>query len=239
MKERPILFSGEMVRAILEGRKTQTRRVIKPQPIDLPNGVYCNPYNNNYEHFTFWTHDDKMILTAGGNIKNTAHWKCPYGHPEDRLWVRETWWATNKKIYPSGVLPDIYFKADFTNIKNNKTEKCKLCNHKISNKNHAVKWFSPLFMPRWASRINLEITNIRVERVQDITAEDCTKEGIIGVQRGGGYQYDTQKEWNYKNPISARTPVLAYKQLWDSINSKRGYGWAVNPWVWVIEFRRI
>lgn len=226
MKERPILFSGEMVRAILEGRKTQTRRVIKPQPVCKPEFGYL------------WHQKDKK-----GNWKNYEDKdflkRCPFGRIEDRLWVRETWWATNKKIYPSGVLPDIYFKADFTNIKNNKTEKCKLCNHKISNKNHAVKWFSPLFMPRWASRINLEITNIRVERVQDITAEDCTKEGIIGVQRGGGYQYDTQKEWNYKNPISARTPVLAYKQLWDSINSKRGYGWAVNPWVWVIEFRRI
>lgn len=87
VKERPILFSAPMVRAILQGRKTQTRRIVKPQPFELPEGAYCDPYHGDFDHFTFWTRDDRMILSAGGNVPNTAHWRCQYGQPGNRLLV--------------------------------------------------------------------------------------------------------------------------------------------------------
>jgi hypothetical protein len=166
MKERPIIFNSEMVRAILDGRKTQTRRVIKPQPGDI--------------------HRDLLRI----------NYHCPYGQPGDHLWVRETFQIDDN--YPDMV----FYKAD------------DLAGH-IS-----TKWNSPIYMPRCDSRITLEITNRRVERVQDITEEDAMAEGVGRIAGLGEYRQ-------------------CFKNLWDSINKKRDYGWDTNPYVWVIEFKRI
>jgi hypothetical protein len=238
MKERPIIMGADSVMAILGGLKTQTRRVVKPQPIHMPEGAYIDPYNHNYEHFTAWTLDNKMLLNCGGNIKNTAHWKCPYGVIGDRLWVRETWAEANYWTNDVDAETPIYRASDYkTPIK-------------------PVVWKSPMFMPRWASRITLEITDIRVERVQDITPEDALAEGIMSneeyearasednlfpcprcegyqVHEAFGYDYGiTEIDCTYCNTQKKR-----YRIIWDSLNAKRGYSWESNPWVWVISFK--
>ena len=231
MKERPINFNSEMVKAILEGRKTQTRRVLKPQPKNLPNGAYCDPYNKNYEHFTFWTKDNKMILTAGGNIKNTAHWKCPHRKTGDRVWVRETWAYCGSEFHK-----DDYEKGR----KNN----CNGLMYKATSKLFPVapynKWRSPITMPRWASRITLEITDIRVERLQEIEENNCLNEGIKPLYDSEGNLCLSDKEgWeNLDNDFVLGCYKSDFENLWNSL-AKKGFKWEDNPWVWVIEFKRI
>ena len=190
MKERPIIFSTDMVKAILEGRKTQTRRVIKPQPDRVINGVPFEYLGHKYHDAS-----DRAI-------------RCPYGQVGDRLWVRETW-ATQKSIdrfSPSYIgnaaTVPLWYKADAVNGRSF-----------IG----LGKWRPSIFMPRWASRITLEITEVRVERLQEITFEDFKKEGI-----------EMDGSWDG-----------SFARLWDSLNAKRGYSWESNPWVWVISFRRL
>lgn len=181
IKERPILFSGEMVRAILEGRKTQTRRVVNPQPDD--SGLW---------------NDDKYPRSIisdlsgwNGTVDATGEsrqFKCPYGKPGDRLWVRETWNRFGEIIY---------YKAD-----------------EEKPFSYSTLWKPSIFMPRSASRILLEITDIRVERLHDISADDEKKEGIY-------------------SPIHE----LLFWALWQKINGPES--WDANPWVWVITFKKI
>jgi hypothetical protein len=205
-KERPILFSGEMVRAILEGRKTQTRRVASI----ADNVRICE---GTAKGFLPGLPDGFVI-------------PCPYGQTGDRLWVREAWcpatWGSyepRKEIprRPSDAL--IQFRADYRSR---------------SSVDYDGHWKPSIFLPRWASRLTLEITKIRVERVQEISHEDALAEGCKGY------------EWVESSPYIAgphtdagQLPAEEYKELWDSINGKRGFGWDKNPWVWVIEFRRI
>ena len=187
MKERPIIMGAESVRAILEGRKTQTRRVIKPQPkfIGAPNVPF---------------------KTDDANPKGIIN--CPYGNVGDRLWVRETVFfetfhqQSDEELERDGFNPNIgvwVYRAD---------------NHDYPT--ITANWTSPMFMPREASRITLQITDIRVERVQDITEEDAIAEGV-----------------------ESFNTVASYSYLWDSLNAKRGYPWENNPWVWVISFKRV
>lgn len=180
MKERPILFSAPMVRSILEGRKTQTRRVIKQPGLDMVESVI--DYNG---YFTWDTFDYDLRPL------------CPYGHPGDRLWVRETFGISAH----NGVVP--FYKA---------TEAIAL----------VYKWKPSIHMPRWASRITLEIVNVRVERLQDISAEDCIAEGVLSTLR----EHDAVIDLRDK-----------YRALWESINGPGS--WEINPWAWVIEFKRI
>jgi hypothetical protein len=175
MKERPIIFSNEMVQAILDGRKTQTRRVIKT----TKKTEWLMAYN--------WT--DEYIKNPDNYLVDD----CPYGAPGDVLWVRETW------ADPCGAQIPAY-KADNATAWEN------------------IKWRSPIHMPRWASRITLEITNVRVERVQEISFYELQQEGMQGEHTKA---------------------VKEYIRLWDSLNEKRGYPWSDNPWVWVIEFERL
>lgn len=196
MKERPILFSGEMVRAIFEGRKTQTRRVVKPQP----NQYFTNPQTLILD----WPKHYRRKITGPkqfGCIQEANRFMaedCPYGIPGDRLWVRETFCT-------DGV--DCWYRAD---------------NH--PELDHG--WQPSIHMPRWVSRITLEIINVWVERVQEITSGDALAEGIIpfsGVTnaiQGQGWE-----------------PRDEFIELWNSINARRGYSWGDNPWVWVIEFK--
>jgi len=191
VKERPILFSADMVRAILDGRKTQTRRVVKGDP----NLVRWMPIQINRNQG--WENEH-------GNPIN-----CPYGQGGDRLWVKETWATTEQSgVHKSDA--EIIYRAtdpDWETIEG-------WC------------WKPCIFMPRWASRIDLEITSIHVERLQDITEMDAIAEGMM-FERYDGNTYDE---------LPAKEKLADY---WDSLNAKSGYPWESNPWVWVIEFKVI
>lgn len=203
MKERPIIYNSEMVRAILEGRKTQTRRVIKANI--LPKKAYIKELND-------------MILSI---LKK----RCPYGTIGDRLWVRETW-----QNMPDDIGNNLIYRATEGDI----------AGYDLDNTPIKFKWQSPLYMHRWASRITLEITNIRVERVQNINVVDAISEGIKLNQEIIDFMENSPNEFlgwgidEYKDDI-----IGSFTNLWNSINEKRGYGWEKNPWVWVIEFKKI
>lgn len=193
MRERPIIFSGPMVRAILDGRKTMTRRVIKPQPYDEYKTVMGIPLLS-WRGCKGW--DRERMITL-----------CNYGVPGDLLWVRETWREGRLNTDAP-----IYREASERNII---STNCKL-----------VKWRPSIYMPRRASRITLEVTDVRVERVQEITCADAIAEGTLTPAHSQVYRKHTMNHDSFSD-------------LWDSLNAKRGYGWDVNPWVWVISFKRI
>jgi len=185
--ERPILFSGEMVRALLEGRKMQTRRIIKPQP-DIADPEL-----------------EKVLPAAWED--GFIDVECPYGIIGDRLWVRETFCE---------FLDDYIYKAD---------EKLPPYH----------KWKPSIHMPRTACRIALEITGVRIERLQDISEDDALAEGIFK-STYDNYFHSTLHpvKGTYQCWVSARQ---AFEMLWKSINGVNS--WEENPWVWVIEFRRV
>lgn len=191
MKERPIIFSGAMVRALLAGTKTQTRRVVKPLPITL------NRDTNSLEV------DDENI--ANGRFAKQV--PCPYGQPGDRLWVREAhWWFKDEPDHETGYYPpkltveDVEYRADGDDVR------------KV--------WRPSIFMPRWASRITLEVTSVRVERLQDISRGDAMAEGCPFPNLAQG---DDPRRW--------------YAHLWDEIHGEGSV--EANPWVWVVEFRSV
>ncbi len=189
MKERPILFSGPMVQALLAGTKTQTRRVVTPQP-----------------RFGQVLHN---ILLDGDDCH-----VCPHGAKGDRLWVRETHQWDNDEYVQR------YIEQPWLGDPDPESAEV----HYRASEPHPdifPRWSPSIFMPRWACRLKLEITKVRAQRVQEISQWDCVDEGL---QPGTEDQPDL---------------VEKYRVLWDSLNAKRGYGWAKNPWVWVIEFRRV
>jgi hypothetical protein len=206
MKERPILFSGDMVRAILEGRKTLTRRLLKPQPIvrDIER------FEIEYREFIMWSL--KALI---------GH--CPYGQPGDQLWVRETW------MNIEGI--KTYYKADL------KAESITFAEN--LRKAFDFKWKPSIHMPRWASRILLEIDEIKVERVQDINEDDAKAEG----SDFRSYPYKDGNDTRYiESNLPAEYGVIfrnSFAGLWDSIYAKQGAGWDDNPWIWVIKFHRL
>jgi hypothetical protein len=184
-KERPILFNAEMVRAILDGRKTQTRRVIRVQPSG--DKVIYDPAIGFRFH-------------GGPNIKQS-----PYGKVGDELYVRETWSRNGSCIV-----------------------------YRSTWKGNDKKWHPSIHMPKWASRIKLRVTDVRVERLQSISEEDAISEGI--------WKYgdeDSYKMYTATTAFGTTNPIRSFKSLWESINKKRGLGWDKNPWVWVIEFEVI
>lgn len=210
MRERPILFSGPMVRAILAGTKTQTRRAIK-RPLRHPGWtsyVYFGPSTNNP------TCRSKAIECGpdyGDDESDVVY--CPYGAAGDRLWCRETGWERPErtpKMMREGAdtWERYYYDADGLSETDHEEFKA-----------WGFKRRPSIFMPRWASRISLEITGVRVQRLQDISDADCLAEGI---------------EWPYP---SRATPRGAYRSVWEAINGAKS--WAATPWVWVIEFKRI
>lgn len=214
MKEHPILFTGEMVRVVQEGRKTQTRRVIR-----LPPGFHppCK--------------DD-----SGADLMTM--FKCPYGVPGDRLWMRENFVIyRSEKIKESG---HVTFPDGDQVAKNGKFWKCreKLRPKENWYKEKVYKLHPSIHMPRWASRITLEVTNVRVERVQDISEEDAKAEGV---QRNNFLSTNPFESGIHNVRLSAEKTSykIEFRNLWNSINEKRGYGWDKNPWVWVIDFKEI
>ena len=203
MKERPILFGAPMVRALLAGTKTQTRRPYKTKN----GGIQPNP-------------NDRPGMAQ--ILRN-----CPYGQPGDQLWVRENFCD----LLGTGVehRPDVFatpqryaFAADCPTDSYND----------VARKDYGLKWKPSIHMPRAASRITLEVTGVRVERLQDISEADCIAEGCT--QNANGYY------WGGPHAVSGlkqlATAKGAYRDLWESINGPGS--WDANPWVWVVEFKR-
>jgi len=208
MKEHPILFSTDMVKAILDGRKTMTRRILKPQPdagleeFDRYAKIEVGKYAPTLIDKDGEQYPGDEIFGAYTDDGEWG-WKCPYGQVGDRLWVRE-------KFYFRVGNPDavIYFDG---------TEKFRnghIIEH-FANVDR-LKWKPAIHMFRDFSRITLEITDIRVERVQEITEEDIRAEGF------------------YPHP---GWPEQMFDLYWDKLNAKRGYSFESNPWVWVISFK--
>ncbi|MCI8903507.1 MAG: hypothetical protein HFE70_04750 [Enterobacter sp.] len=182
--ERGMIFNGEMVRAILDGRKTQTRRVIKD----------CTVGRDQISKFI--QIGKKFIGCYPEDVPELIRECCPYGVPGDRIWVRETFCSVPHHEEPAG---------------------CSALLYAADGNGPYGKWTPSIHMPRWASRILLEITDVRVERLNDISEEDARSEGISG--------------------SSARDIKEAYAALWRSIYGSDS--WQANPWVWVIVFKRI
>ena len=200
-QERPILFSAPMVRAILDGRKTQTRRAVNPQPVyrtdTAPAGWEFAPGDGGLYKWP----EVEGFARAMSDF-------CPYGLPSDRLWVRETFFDTAP--FKSADL----FLGRATRYAYRADDEFIGCH----------KWKPSIHMPRRASRILLEVTAVRAERLRDISEADCVAEGAAGGHASiPGYNY-------------AATPAEHYMHIWESINGPGS--WAANPWVWVIEFRR-
>lgn len=215
VKERPILMSGPMVRALLAGRKTQTRRVVKPQP---PTDGRWMPWEHS-ERPGYWfgyAPDGKVRNDVGAKLDDCG-WVCPYGSVGDRLWVRETWSPDHRNFYPN--FPIVYRADNGVTI-----ESVGRVYSPEVDAWFAFRWQPSIHMPRWASRLTLEITSVRVERLQDISEDDAIAEGVDAVSVA---DVPRQAAWTRRQD---------YARLWDHLNAKRGYPWASNPWVWVIGF---
>lgn len=226
MKQRPILFSAPMVRALLDGSKTQTRRIMKPQPEPVPHrpGDYqwpCNAFQSMVS----------VSDTRAPGAHGMAGDACPHGGHRDRLWVRETWRSTGDGgradyLPPRDMQPHkVWYDADGAAPASKCTGKTRTSIH----------------MPRWASRILLEIVSVRVERLNDCSAADARAEGLISYEhfwRDSEYPLpDIAYEPFKGSPTRYSDPVQAYRALWESINGAGS--WDANPWVWVIEFKRV
>lgn len=219
-KEHPILFSGPMVRAILEGRKTQTRRVVRIPLHGEPDASWVKSiHQDGGGNWVGWSIDAPATAELTKKAyPNGEGFKCPYGRVGDRLWVRETFALLNDlRTKDPGVYAlqvGGFFRAEHpTGLYNDDGSD--------------LMWRPSIFMPRRLSRLTLEITNIRVERLQQISEADAIAEGVDLV---------SMKDVPRQATLSRRAD---YKQLWDKINAKRGYSWASNPWVWVVEFKRL
>ncbi|EDJ6155152.1 hypothetical protein GFF04_22330 [Salmonella enterica] len=198
MNERGMIFNAEMVRAILDGRKTQTRRPVKFPLIDKNMG--CELAGNE----------------LAGELAAHNYWNSPYGKPGDRIWVRETFRVHSRAT-------DVATLVYRASVRNSWTEQTHRVPIAVCDKPATPeKWTPSIHMPRWASRILLEITDVRVERLRDLSEEDAKSEGITPPAGG------VLPGWEYR---------INFRNLWMDI-----YGtdsWEANPWVWVIEFKRV
>lgn len=207
--EKPILFQGEMIRAILDGRKTQTRRIIKPQPHPqfLARGVWSVVPQ--------WPHQDGVRWFMKDGCSELV--KCPHGKPGDELWVRETW----------GLFPH-YESWRLDEVPKDDAVLYRAANPALKTE-AKMRWKPSIHMPRWASRIQLKITDIQVEQVQEISERDAEAEGIDPSGTSCGVCGEPYPSC-----------VDAFKCLWETINGKReGRSWDDNPWVWKVSFKRI
>ncbi len=226
MKERPILFSAPMVRAILDGSKTQTRRAFSQKKLNYFHpAIVMGEVSDFIGNWKLGPNDLGYILEA-----------CPYGQIGDRLWVRETWgnvsFCSEEEWYPDRPATKIhelkfgcgYYSGHIIYRADGEFEWCNEYGDEQS------CWHPSIHMPREASRITLEITNIRVERLNDISEKDAKAEGAADYEEGidSPPPDDGDYSWSY---------VASFRKLWNSINGDGS--WAINPWVWCITFRRI
>ncbi len=246
LREHPILFSAPMVRAILNGTKTQTRRVVK-----FPRGMAHTDKAQAGESL-FARQAVLEVPTTGSFDDGFERVYCPYASTgDDRLWVKETWqpiWETEEPPLDGLKGPDgwaiVYVATDgiqeFHNEDDGITSRCK----------------PSIFMPRWASRITLQVTGVRVERLQMISREDAIAEGAFHTKYpphkhelsadGGRTYHETRTDspgWALVPTTGSDecmySPQYAFANLWNKINAKRGFGWDANPWVWCVEFKRV
>lgn len=245
VNERPILFSGEMVRAILEGRKTQTRRVVKAAVSsaleyfgseDIPPIVKYS--DEGHSGPGWYIHSEEY--PDEGSVQAI----CPYGAPGSKLWVRETWGQHACPQHDMGQPPGTLclclragtvYRAD---------------------REMGIRWRPSIHMPRWASRITLEVTGVRVERLQDISEEDAKAEGLKAITKDGrlvkygipdrdGLPGTDDDGWEWHE--WSADPREAFRRLWNTIHTERHERWFTrgesedvrSPWVWVVEFRRV
>jgi hypothetical protein len=195
--DRPILFNDAMVRAILSGAKTQTRRPVKPQP-----GVGARLVGACVDPAQFFVDED------------CEFYRCPFGVPGDRLWVREAHAVTSH--HPPDDYPHIFYRADGAAHQHDGRSVCDTPDS--SAYQHTGKWTPSIHMPRWASRLTLRVTDVRVERVQDITETEASLEGFRegAGPFNGSAKHTFAEAWPYKGAES----------------------WTANPWVWVVSFER-
>lgn len=238
IKTRPIPFSEPMVRAILDGRKTQTRRTLKRQTPDggtLQGPVELKPGSWGW-HYHDTEREEPSKYFPGGVIEN-ARLKCPYGAVGERLWAREAYYQIGHWEPVTGVKTKTgkmkwKFVADSDEIRFEAPAEFRKGRH---NKDPETSiWHKRLarFMPRWASRLTLEITDIRVERLQGISREDAIAEGIEHCTTEEGHRFafkDYIDEGYYYSD-----PIPSFRSLWKSINGPDS--WDLNPWVWVLAF---
>ena len=225
MKEHPIIMQAESVRAILNGTKTQTRRVIKGQP---EPGCRIGNYSDNKSNIVEWVFAD-----SDGDPIDEPSFNCSYGVIGDHLWVKEMWRTggdldafnatqirefAQEAGYAEGPYGPLWYSGGVYRTWGGAD---------MHDFGKPGKKRNSRFMPRWASRITLEITVVRVERVQDISEEDAKAEGVDAVSMDA---VPRGAVWSRRQDFA---------QLWDLINAKRGYSWDKNLWCWVIEFRRI
>ena len=247
MKETGILMSTPMVKATLEDRKTCTRRIMLPQPEPCRHKEVFGEGNPGWDKPPDWQgniidwvgykyegRQGWFCQVCGIGLKFIDEWSghgiiCPYGQVGDLLYVRETFYTDeemgNMVIYKADSLKDRY--------------------------NYNGPWNPSIFMPKWAARIWLEITGVRAERLQGISAKDAIAEGIeyrdeewMYVEANGNkHLLDSTtpqyKRYDGKGDDWTRCPQLSFRTLWNSLNAERGYGWDTNPWVWVIDYKRI
>lgn len=241
MRERPIIFNADMVRAVLDGKKTQTRRIMREQPEVIQK-------EDEFGKPGFW-----IPFNAGKTMvrNEDMYIACPFGLKGDRLWVRETWADVNHDGCPA-----VAYRADGEvrdlNEDDGEEDDPNLEKYWFANwypdliSGTEGRWTPSIHMPRWASRITLEITGVRVERLNSISEADAKAEGLAEITKDGslfkfgipdrdGYPGTDDKGWPWTE--WERNPVNAYCKLWQSI-----YGadsWQANPWVWVVEFKRV
>jgi hypothetical protein len=249
MKERPILFSGPMVRALLDGSKTQTRRVVKVRN-ELPPDWATFASEGHSPSLTgearptgsfYWSEEQPAegplktlrrwpILPAKHPMAGDWYWTpSPFGKVGDRLWVRETLAATRND---HGYIVDWHYVAD-----NTKVPRMPGLNPDFNNAmafaHLARKAVPSIHMPRWASRITLEVTGVRVDRLQGISEADARNEGAVHAPL-------LPMGWKKAGCDSDDTVMRSrFAALWDGLNAARGFGWNANPWVWVVEFKRV
>ena len=230
-------MSGPLVIATMEGRKTQTRRVVNPQPPEYINELHGGELSKRVP-YSLEDYETGCVLGQGFEDDQGVLYKCPYGVPGDRLWVREAWRPIEKRDGTDGV----EYRCDgvFRPIENTAdAADAWLAVRRPEEQwpsRKPVKWRPSIHMPRWASRLLLEVTGIRVERVQDISVDDCFAEGIecphCPLGGGDGPCVDVFKEFG---------------TLWDSINADRKdkdgnrlpYAWKDNPFIWVISYKML
>lgn len=211
MKESPLLCSAEMVRAILEGRQTQTRRPVKPQP------AKCRHKDDAW----IWRPHHTQLEPLLRLIER----KCPFGQPGDRLWVRETWRLSTSDdcdCYEpcSCKIGTPIYRASWSDDKDGGDPPWRPSNH----------------MPRKFSRITLEVVNVRVERLQDISESDAKAEGVEREFEIDAFTFIGGKSWNVDK---ASTHCLGFKHTWRSCYPKGDFAWDKNPFVWVVGFKRL
>ena len=223
IKERPILFSAPMVRAILEGRKTVTRRAISHKltyRFDEPRGPA-----DVAAGYPFVECDEGYFPALDF---------CPYGKPGDRLWVRETWYCDQFEVQKGPYLQP----ADMHDLDQSREdgELVYAADGLAPYEQEQPTWKPSIHMPRWACRILLEVTGVRVERLQGISEEQALAEGIIPHVRGGWHWHphdpSNVDDWHQ---FGFKSPAFAFQDLWIGT----GGDWDANPWVWVMEFKRV